>query len=442
MSYTIKNTAQTVTYTVNDGTANTNAISLTLIGKSLANYGTALNTNFLHLLENHSNTSANPPPYPIQGQLWWDNTYKFLNVYDGSIWKTVYGNLATLSVNGAVILSSTLTTSALNAGTIGNTGANLVGIINTNSQPYITSLGTLSGLTVSSTINGSINGSAASATTATAATTATTATYVTGLTSANVQTVIGGVSTTSFPTLNQNTTGYANTVSGAAQPNITSIGTLTSLTVTSSVQANTYTGVAVYAGTIGNSNAILTGTLSSASQPNITNVGILNGLTVSVAIVPSSNNAVNLGGASSQYWQSIYANNHYGTSFFGTSTTAKYADLAEKYLPDADYDIGTVMMVGGSAEITQHNGTKIRAIGVISEYPAYKMNSDLDGGVYVALKGRVPVKVIGPVNKGQSLFGTAHGFAMASSETTPTTFAISLENFADNTTGMVEAIIL
>jgi len=100
MSYTIKNSAQTVTYTVNDGTANTNAISLTLIGKSLANYGTALNENFVYLLENFSNTSSNPPAYPVQGQLWWDSTYKFLNVYDNSAWKTVYGNLETLNVNG------------------------------------------------------------------------------------------------------------------------------------------------------------------------------------------------------------------------------------------------------------------------------------------------------------------------------------------------------
>jgi hypothetical protein len=100
------------------------------------------------------------------------------------------------------------------------------------------------------------------------------------------------------------------------------------------------------------------------------------------------------------------------------------------------------MMVGGIAEVTQHNGDKIRAIGVISAYPAYKMNSDLDGGVYVALKGRVPVRVVGPVKKGQSLFGTAHGLAMASNDTTLTTFAVALESFDDTGISIVEAVIL
>ena len=70
------------------------------------------------------------------------------------------------------------------------------------------------------------------------------------------------------------------------------------------------------------------------------------------------------------------------------------------------------------------------------------MNDGLEGGVYIALKGRVPVRVIGPVTKGQSLFGTSLGLAMAIDESTSTTFAIALENFAENTVGVVEAVIL
>jgi len=161
------------------------------------------------------------------------------------------------------------------------------------------------------------------------------------------------------------------------------------------------------------------------------------GGTITSAIVPSSNASINIGGTSSQYFNNIYAVN-----FLGTSTTAKYADLAEKYLPDADYEVGTVMMVGGSAEITQHSGAKVRAIGVISAYPAYKMNSDLDGGVYVALKGRVPVKVIGPVTKGQALIGTAHGLAVAQTDDSQWMFAIALEDFNTSSVGLVEAVIL
>ena len=161
------------------------------------------------------------------------------------------------------------------------------------------------------------------------------------------------------------------------------------------------------------------------------------GLTSSAAIVPSSNASVNIGGTSSQYFNNIYAVN-----FLGTSTTAKYADLAEKYLPDAQYEVVTVMMIGGNAEITQHNGAKVRAIGVISAHPAYMMNSDLDGGVYVALKGRVPVRVVGPVTKGQALIGTAHGLAVAQTDDSQWMFAIALQDYTDIGIGLIEAVIL
>ena len=116
--------------------------------------------------------------------------------------------------------------------------------------------------------------------------------------------------------------------------------------------------------------------------------------------------------------------------------------MAEKYLPDDNYDVGTVMMVGGAAEITKHSGAKVRAIGVISANPAYMMNSDLDGGVYVALKGRVPVKVVGPVTKGQSLIGTAHGLAVAQTDDSQWIFGIALEDYSDSGIGLIEAIII
>jgi hypothetical protein len=188
--------------------------------------------------------------------------------------------------------------------------------------------------------------------------------------------------------------------------------------------------------TIGNSSSSITGTLQTASQTNITSVGTLTGLTASGAIVPSSNATVNIG-STSAYWNNVYAVN-----FLGTSTTAKYADLAEKYLPDADYEVGTVMMIGGLKEVTQHDGSKVRAIGVISKYPAYMMNSDQEGGVYIALKGRVPVKVIGPVKKGQALIGTAHGLAIAQTDDSQWMFAIALESHESNSIALVEAIIL
>jgi len=124
----------------------------------------------------------------------------------------------------------------------------------------------------------------------------------------------------------------------------------------------------------------------------------------------------------------------------GTSTSANYADLAEKYLADKKYDIGTVVSVGGTAEITESKNGDL-PIGVISENPAYKMNATLVNGVYVALKGRVPVKVEGPVVKGQRLVASNNGCAQVATNTVDT-FAIALETNDTTSIKLVECVIL
>jgi hypothetical protein len=99
------------------------------------------------------------------------------------------------------------------------------------------------------------------------------------------------------------------------------------------------------------------------------------------------------------------------------ATSAQYADLAENYSADADYEVGTVVVIGGEQEITiasEANSTKVA--GVISSNPAYLMNAGC-GGDYpksVALRGRIPVKVIGVVQKGDVLITSdTPGFAMS-----------------------------
>ena len=91
------------------------------------------------------------------------------------------------------------------------------------------------------------------------------------------------------------------------------------------------------------------------------------------------------------------------TVFDGESTTARYADLAEIYTTDSEYSFGTVVKLGGDAEITQTitiGDTQV--FGVISEHPAYLMNST-ETGLPVALSGRISVKVIGAIKKGQRI---------------------------------------
>ena len=94
--------------------------------------------------------------------------------------------------------------------------------------------------------------------------------------------------------------------------------------------------------------------------------------------------------------------------FHGTATTAQYADLAEMYHSDAQYEAGTVVKIGGEAEVTQTTSAFDPGVfGIVSSDPAYLMNSAAEGTVVpVALAGRVPLKVIGPVKKGQRLLSS------------------------------------
>jgi hypothetical protein len=94
--------------------------------------------------------------------------------------------------------------------------------------------------------------------------------------------------------------------------------------------------------------------------------------------------------------------------FHGTAVKALYADLAEMYLSDAEYEVGTVLKIGGEAEVTQTtNLFDPEVFGVVSSDPAYLMNSGLEGNaVAVALEGRVQVKVIGQVKKGERLLAS------------------------------------
>lgn len=127
--------------------------------------------------------------------------------------------------------------------------------------------------------------------------------------------------------------------------------------------------------------------------------------------------------------------------FNGTATAARYADLAEKYLPDQEYAAGTVVVIGGEKEITACSQNQ-RAVGVISDSPAFMMNKDLEGGVYVALKGRVPVKVVGRIDKGQDLIAADHGCAVMAPSDSSRVFAVALETSDDEGVKIIQALVL
>lgn len=131
----------------------------------------------------------------------------------------------------------------------------------------------------------------------------------------------------------------------------------------------------------------------------------------------TSNNWINISSALTNSSTSATANtlalrdsggNLTATNFLGTASSAKYADLAEIYTSDKNYEPGSVVVFGGTAEITSTKKTHdTRVAGVISTNPAYLMNSEAEG-LPVAFTGRVPCKVRGPVSKGDVLVTSAY----------------------------------
>jgi hypothetical protein len=129
---------------------------------------------------------------------------------------------------------------------------------------------------------------------------------------------------------------------------------------------------------------------------------------------------------------------------YGTASSAQYADLAEKYLPDAEYEPGTVVIFGGSKEITQSKQFMDRRIaGVISTAPAYRMNDEQEGGIHVALQGRVPCRVVGKISKGDMLISSQIP-GVATAEEHPALGSVigkALANYDSDEVGVIEVVV-
>jgi hypothetical protein len=156
------------------------------------------------------------------------------------------------------------------------------------------------------------------------------------------------------------------------------------------------------------------------------------------SFIPENNLGFNLGIPNNK-WKNVYSE-----FMIGTATTAQYADLAEKYTADADYEPGMVLMFGGSAELTLAENETNKVAGIVSTNPAYLMNSELNDThvVSLALQGRVPCRVVGPVKKGDMLVSAGRGYAKASADSPKigTVIGKALADF-DGLEGVVEAVV-
>jgi hypothetical protein len=454
MAYTVNKTDNTQSpnqYTVQDGVVNTQT-DLSLIGKGYAGYGELIAENFLHLLENFNNSTA--PTKPIQGQLWYDNDAGRLKVYTGSAFTPAGGNVPYQAAapgsltqgdlwidsdtgqlyfyNGtsSVLVgppSSTGTTNGFTFDTILDStdvsqnitkwynDGNLIAVI---SEDTFTPKSTLTGF---ATVKKGI-------------------TLTTAIADVKFQGTadnadnLGGVAAANYLRSNSNDTStgtisiandgglivgvdsdvsLAVDSSGAVISNTTQDtditfkvndgGTTTTVMTIDGSESRIGIGTTTpstklqVAGTV--TATTFSGPLTGAVTGDITSTGAnsmgtltMGGTLTSKTILPDTTLTYDIGSTGKKY-NTVYAK----------ATSAQYADLAEIYESDAEYEVGTVVIFGGKKEITiSKMGNDTRVAGVISENPAYLMNSDAMG-LPVALMGKVKCKVVGHINKGDML---------------------------------------
>ena len=153
----------------------------------------------------------------------------------------------------------------------------------------------------------------------------------------------------------------------------------------------------------------------------------------STGVLPGANVTYNLG-SSTRWWNNIY----------GTATHALYADLAENYLADRSYHAGMVLMFGGAAEVTMADADTTRVAGVVSTNPAHLMNGALQGAYVtpLALMGRVPCQVVGPIAKGDLLVSAGWGYAKANNNAgIGQVIGKALEDFPQQVKGLIEVVV-
>jgi hypothetical protein len=205
------------------------------------------------------------------------------------------------------------------------------------------------------------------------------------------------------------TTKYAGLVRDSVTKSFRFFDGLTTKPVNTVAFAST-TAANVYAGSLMLANSTVSSSTTSGALIVAGGAGIGGKLyvggemTITGSIVPTANLTYNLGSVSSWF-----------STFYGVSTQAKYADLAENYQADSNYAPGTVLEFGGEQEVTIATELTKRVAGVVSSNPAHLMNGGLQGTnvVPMALQGRVPCKVTGPIQKGDLMVSAGFGYARA-----------------------------
>lgn len=481
MAYTITLTNGNVLTTISDGTVNTTSTTLTLVGKNYAGYGQFLNNDLVHLLENYSNPTA--PVNPLRGQLWWD-TAGNLKVYTGTTFKTL-GSITSSSSTptGAVTGNGWWDTTNEQFNVYSGTGWVLVG------PAFSSNVGTSGAIVETITDSNAATHYATSIYIANqrVALFSKDSAYTPNVAISGISQVKPGLNLIGSPAI------AGAKYWGTAQDSDAVGGISASVlarTDTAQVFSSTVTANAgLYAGTAGNGSITTSGTVvridNNINNGNISiraNVGgsLTNALfidgstglvtvaanataelgiatksyvdsvplqrngsnTITGTITPNANATISFGSSSNRFA------NVWAVNFQGTAIQADYADLAERFEADNYYSPGTVLTIGGPAEVTLESGELSEEVfGVVSTKPGYMMNAGAGSNEThpaIAVSGRVPVRVIGKIRKGDRLVSAGNGLARAGKKTELTPFNIigrSLENKLDDAEGSVLAIV-
>jgi hypothetical protein len=180
---------------------------------------------------------------------------------------------------------------------------------------------------------------------------------------------------------------------------------------TTTVAINTPGSVSIIAGsgtTEANTNVVLKGQFTLGSSSTFVASSATNATNATNATrldVGGTNRSASTAATANTIAARDASGDLYANLFQGTATSARYADLAEFYTADKEYEPGTVLVFGGVAETTTTNVfSDNRLAGVVTTNPGYIMNSELGGTrACIALQGRVPCKVVGVVKKGDML---------------------------------------